>query len=100
MASNHTRSGWNQYTDFVKGVTGRSLSLPGIAVGDKIARVSRHRLAGTTGNGFLGSNAVLTAAQFSVSAANTVYYKGSAGSFPLMLLCVTWVDVDGASSGV
>jgi hypothetical protein len=90
----HFPDGLSQITSFVKGVSSRSMSLPGIAIGDKIVGASRVRLAGTTGNGFLGSFASLTAAQFSVSAANTIYKKGTPTSFPLMLLAVTWVDKD------
>ena len=92
---NHTKQGLNQFCDIVKGGTGRSYSLPGIAVGDKILRVSRHRFTGTTGTGFIGSSAYLTIAQWSVSAANTIYKKGLPASFPLMHLFVNWVDVDG-----
>lgn len=97
MGTSHTQQGWNQRTDFVKGAAGRSQSLPGIAVGDKILGATRIRLSGTTGAGFLGSYAMLTTAQFSVSAANTIYKKGTPASFPIQLLCVTWLDKDGGS---
>jgi hypothetical protein len=98
MGTAHTQQGFNQRTDFVKGAaSGRSQSLAGIAVGDKILGASRIRLAGTTGAGFLSSIAVLTTAQFTVSAANTIYKKGTPASFPLQLLVVTWLDKDGGS---
>jgi len=86
----HYPSGLAQITSFVKGVAGRSQSLPGIAVGDKIVGASRARISG----GGCTSIASLTASQFSVSAANTVYKKGTPASFPNFTVLITWVDKD------
>ena len=98
MGTSHVQAGWNQVTSCVKGIAGRVYSLPGLAVGDKIVSVSRVRFKTVNGSvTSISSIAMPTIGQFTVSAANTVRYKGSGGSFPNMLLLVTWVDKDGSS---
>jgi len=97
MSVNHTKHGFNQYTDIVSVSSGVSYSLPGIEVGDRILRASTAHWA--TSSGSL-TTVVRTAAQFTVSAANTVRYKGSNKSYPDMLVAITWVDIDGDKAGV
>jgi hypothetical protein len=89
----HFPDGLAQITSFVKGIAGRTQTLPGIAIGDKIVGATRFRIAtGTAGT--IASIATLTAAQFSVSAANYIYKKGTPSSFPNFLVAITWVDKD------
>lgn len=96
MAINHTKHGWNQYTDFASATSGVNYSIPGIEVGDTILRVCTAHWATSSGSLTVTAR---TASEFSISA-NKITYGGSSKSFPDMLILVTWVDADGDKAGV